>query len=859
MSSGTIDHVKNEYPDVVGAKPDNPYLAAFRPYIAAETILPELTLRAVIVGTLLGMVFGASSLYLVLKVGLTVSASIPVAVISITLFRVLSKFGAKNATILENNIVQTAGSAGESIAFGVGVTMPAIMILGFDLEIARVMLVSVLGGLLGILMMIPLRRALIVQQHGLLKYPEGTACAEVLKAGASEESRAVASDAARAEWTSARASDDAAAGAGAKTIFAGFGIGFLYQAAMVALKGWKDTPQKVFGAPFKAGSISAEISPALLGVGYIIGPRIASIMCAGGVLAYLVLVPAIKFFGEGMTGPLAPGTVPISDMGPGDIRGAYVLYIGAGAVAAGGIISLFRSLPTIWHGLKEGLRDLRGGQNAVGSSVPRTDQDLPMKFVIAGIITLVVIIMAARTLHMNVLGALMIIAFGFLFVTVSSRLTGEIGSSSNPISGMTVATLLLTCLIFLILGWNGPAYFVTALSVGAIVCIASSNGGTTSQDLKTGFLVGATPRLQQIAILIGALASALVLGPILLSLNDAATVYVPRTVLQPVTEANNVVDSSQASTLLPYAGDVQPNTPGNYRVLNYGGAADQGAPIKDLQAGDYLVNESGRIIYKVQQSFPPDLRVPPSAQLTRTERVEGPQAGADTNEYRVWHKADAVGGPAGKYLVDDQGVPVYLVDPGINGIYKTRPDGSTVTKFDAPKATLMSYIIKGVLDRQLPWGLVLLGVMIAVVLEMSGIPSLAFAVGVYLPLSSSSPIFIGGLVRWLVDSSLRKRLAHRNLSEDQLVAEGDKSPGVLMASGYIAGGAIAGILIAFMAGVLTDYNNTIEEWSKEHNPFFSGPSADVLSLIPFILLTLLLYFVGREWLLAAKPSRRTLR
>ena len=380
----------NEYPDRVGTKPDNPYLASFHPYIAADTIMPELTVRAVVVGTLLGMVFGASSLYLVLKVGLTVSASIPVAVISITLFRLLSKFGARNATILENNIVQTAGSAGESIAFGVGVTMPAIMILGFDLELTRVLLVAMLGGLLGILMMIPLRRALIVQQHGFLKYPEGTACAEVLKAGASDESRAMASDTAKAEWARANEGDSAAAAnTGAKTIFAGFGVGLIYTTVMKAFFGWKEYPTKVFGDPFHNASVSLESSPALLGVGYIIGPRIAAIMAAGGVLAYLVLIPMISFFGNFLGATIVPpGTTPIGEMGPDDIRNAYVLYIGAGAVAAGGIISLVRSLPTIWHGLKGGLADLRGGQARTVAS-PRTDQDLSMKFVLAGIIALV--------------------------------------------------------------------------------------------------------------------------------------------------------------------------------------------------------------------------------------------------------------------------------------------------------------------------------------------------------------------------------------------------------------------------------------------------------------------------------------
>src|SRR6266550_841145 len=597
-----------EYPDRVGFKPDNPFLTNFRPYIPANVVLPELTALPLIMGTLLGMIFGASSLYLVLKTGLTVSASIPVAVISITLFRALSKVGLRNATILENNIVQTAGSAGESIAFGVGVTMPAIMILGFDLEFTRVMLVALLGGLLGILMMIPLRRALIVAQHGYLKYPEGTACAEVLKAGASDESRAAA-----AAGADPNARAEVSAQTGAKTIFGGLGIGFLYQVLMTGLKGWKDVPEKVFGAPFKAASLSAEISPALLGVGDIIGPRIASIMCAGGVLAYLVLIPAIKFFGEGMTTVLPPGTVPISEMSPSQIRGAYVLYIGAGAVAAGGIISLFRSLPTIWHGLKGGLADLRGGQ-AASANAPRTDQDLPMTFVIAGIIALIGMIMAFPQLGLQVnifvafLGAVLIVAFGFLFVTVSSRLTGEIGSSSNPISGMTVATLLLTCLIFLLLGWTGPNYYITALSIGGIVCIASSNGGTTSQDLKTGFLVGSTPKYQQIAILIGAFASALILGPILLVLNDSATVYVPRLSFETATKSM-MVDPTKAAALPAFTDQIKPSAPGNYRVLKN----DEAAPmVAGLDPGEYLVDASGRVAYKMEENFPPTLKVNPA-------------------------------------------------------------------------------------------------------------------------------------------------------------------------------------------------------------------------------------------------------
>jgi putative OPT family oligopeptide transporter len=840
MADGlTAINPPNEMPDIVGAKPENPFLASFKPFVPASVRMRELTPVPLVVGTLLGIIFGASSLYLVLKVGLTVSASIPVAVISITLFRLFSKFGMRDATILENNIVQTAGSAGESIAFGLGVTMPAIMILGFDLEITRVMLVAVLGGLLGILMMIPLRRALIVDQHGFLKYPEGTACAEVLKAAASREGL---------EGEGGKSRSKAEAASGGKTIFTGFGVGFLYQAAMGAFKMWKDTPEKIFGAPFKAGSIAAEISPALLGVGYIIGPRIASIMCAGGVLAYLVLIPAIKFFGEHATGVVPPGIIPIGDMSPNQIRGAYILYIGAGAVAAGGIISLFRSLPTIWHGLRGGLADLRGG-HAVSSRAPRTDQDLSMKFVIGGCLALIVIMMVVPQLHLqwNFLGALLIVAFGFLFVTVSSRLTGEIGSSSNPISGMTVATLLLTCLVFLAIGWTGPPYFVTALSIGGIVCIAASNGGTTSQDLKTGFLVGSTPKFQQIAILAGALASALALGPILLKLNDAYTVYVPPTTFAPARGEAVLPANISVASLPPFAETIKPKDAQNYRLWK-------------SDTGEYLVDGTGKIAYKIERNFPTDLRVDDPAQLGRSEKLTGPQAASDQNSYRVWQRLDPTGGPAQRYLVNEQGRAVYLVDPGINGTHRLRPDGSAVSKFDAPKATLMSYIIKGILSRKLPWALVLLGVMIAIVLEMSGIPSLAFAVGVYLPLSSSSPIFIGGMVRWLVDRYLRRtKFRGRKLTEVELVAEGDKSLGVLLASGYIAGGALAGIVIAFMAGVprLVKVSTQIEEWSTAHNPFFNGVNSDLLALLPFIALCLLLYLVGRDILLA--PARTKTR
>lgn len=740
----------------------------FMPYIAADTRLPEFTLRAVLVGTVLGMLFGASSLYLVLKVGLTVSASIPVAVISLTLFKAWSRLGGRDASILENNIAQTAGSAGESIAFGVGVTMPAIMILGFDLELTRVMLVAAIGALLGILMMIPLRRALIVREHGRLKYPEGTACAEVLKAGASAESRAAASPEARQE--DARG---VLQGLSARTIFAGFGIGLIYKVLMAAFKLWKDVPEKVFAAPLKSSSVSAEVSPELLGVGYIIGPAIAATMCAGGVLTYLALIPMIQYFGGGMSGVLAPGTVPIAEMDVAAIRNAYVLYIGAGAVTAGGIISLIRSLPMIVGSLRHGFgADLTRAQPLSGL---RTEQDLSFKYVLLGMVVLIVWIMNAGSLHMNLLGAVLLLVFGFLFVSVSSRLTGQIGSSSNPISGMVIATLLLTCLVFLGLGWTGADYYVTALSVGGIVCVAAANGGTTSQDLKTGFLVGGTPRLQQYAIIIGSLMSVLVLGPILMQLNQTATVYVP---------------------------------------------VAQVAP-QGLQTDVQMLNEV-------------------------RESLQGLQARDDQASYLIWHKRDEQGGPAGKYLVNDQGQAVWLVDPGINGRFTRRPDGTEVRKFDAPKATLVSYIIRGVLDRELPWSLVLLGVMLAVTVEMCGIRSLPFAVGVYLPLSTTTPILLGGLLRWWHDRSRRKAAVLRGDSDAVQAANADRSAGVLMASGYIAGGAIAGIVIALMAGVFESTDARLTAWAQASNPFYSGAWADALALVPFALLSALLLYAGRD-------------
>ncbi|HEV3136248.1 MAG TPA: oligopeptide transporter, OPT family [Pirellulales bacterium] len=683
-------------------------VASHQPYVPDSVQMAEFTWPAVLAGVILGILFGASSLYLVLKVGMTVSASIPVAVLSITLFRGLAKmFGLRPATILENNIVQTTGSAGESIAFGVGVTIPALLLLGFDMSVVRVMTVGALGGLLGILMMIPLRRAFIVQQHGQLRYPEGTACAEVLIVG--EEG-----------------------GATAKTVFAGFGLAFLHKFLMEAVMLWKrDVDQPLYslktGNGLQGGILGGELAPELLGVGYIIGPRIASIMMSGAVLAYLVFVPLIVLFGTGLDHPLAPATSKlIRNMDVTAIRNNYILYIGAGAVATGGIISMFQALPMILRSLLGAFGDLSSstaGAKAKAPRVPRSQRDLPLSIVIFGSLGLVIALAASPALGLGfglegLLGAMFIVLFGFLFVTVSSRLTGEIGSSSNPISGMTVATLLLTCLGFLLMGHSGKAATLSALTVAAVVCIAASNGGTTSQDLKTGYLVGATPRLQQIAILIGALTSALVIGVTLQLLNDAGTVYTKKREFVPRVHIDNVKD------------------------------------------------------------------------LTITEHVGGEYAAKDGTAYHVLHagQGDIKGVSPGKYLVDDDGRIAYFVDPAINGKLKERDDGTKVSgKFEAPKTRLMALIIDGILNGRLPWELVMIGALIAIVLELAGVPSLPFAVGVYLPIQTSVPIFIGGLVRLFVDKV-------KGQKDDD-----ETSSGVLLGSGYIAGGSIAGVLIAFMA------------------------------------------------------------
>ena len=687
----------------------------FRPYVADDQDLPELTLRALVLGSILGLVFGASSVYLGLRVGLTVSASIPIAVVSITIFRRLSRVLGSQASILENNIVQTAGSAGESIAGGVIFTIPALIFLGFELDWTRTMVLALMGGVLGVLMMIPLRRYLIVKEHGVLTYPEGTACAEVLIAGEK-------------------------GGTEAGVIFTGLFAGALYKFLNLILAFWNEFPERVLGFYHRTARIRLDTDPALLGVGYIIGYRSSALMVGGGLLSSLVLIPAIGLFGEGRLTPLYPATVPIPGMGTDDIWSNYIRYIGAGAVAAGGIINLARALPTIIDSFRASFRDLRKMRGEGGASGRRTERDIPINVVLIGSVVLAFAMTLVPQLHVNLLTAVLIILFGFFFSVVASRITGELGSSSCPISGMAIATLMGTCALFLVLGWTGHEYTAVALSVGAVVCIAASNAATTSQDLKTGYLVGATPWKQQLALMVGVLTTVFVVGGTVIFLNNNFTQITPVQIAVP---------------LLPEAG------------------------AKTLSGPDHVV-------YQVRRT----------------------------------HAEGAV--PNGTYLVDPAGVVHYQVVEGIGS-----------DKMAAPQARLMALVIDGILTRQLPWGLVLIGVFISILMEVVGVPALAFAVGVYLPLESTVPVFAGGLVRALVD---RQRGSG---------AESDAGPGILYSSGLIAGGSMMGLGIAMLAP---------EKFKPIRDAIALGPrflpgwwvQGSLVGLISFAVICWLLYRAARS-------------
>ncbi|HEV2206838.1 MAG TPA: oligopeptide transporter, OPT family [Candidatus Acidoferrales bacterium] len=480
----------------------------FKPYVAPGESVAEFSLRAVILGALFGVLFGAVSVYVGLRAGLTVSASIPIAVLSISILRAFGR-----STILENNIVQTTGSAGESAAAGVIFTMPALIFLGFSLntEYWRIFFLALMGGWLGVLFMIPLRRQLIVKEHGNLTFPEGTACADVLVAGER-------------------------GGSFAGRVFWGLGLGGVYTFCMNTLQLWTGQPDYqpswLPGASFRA-AITSEY----LGVGYIIGPRVAGTLFAGGVISWLVLMPAIKFFGS-LTPHTAlyPSTVPIPQMSPDDLWGAYIRPMGAGAVAASGLITLFKTMPTIISALTAGLKDVRAKQTEMDES-QRTERDISMKWVLIGSAAIIVVmwgflkfnpIPGAQTgVLSNLIAAIFVVVFGFLFVTVASRISGLIGNSSNPVSGMTIATLMATCAMFLVMHWTANPYAVLALTIGGVVCIASAIAGATSQDLKTGFLVGATPRKQQLGLLVGVAVSSLAVGGTLLLMNIGLAQYRP--------------------------------------------------------------------------------------------------------------------------------------------------------------------------------------------------------------------------------------------------------------------------------------------------------------------------------------------
>ncbi|HMA43586.1 MAG TPA: oligopeptide transporter, OPT family [Gemmatimonadales bacterium] len=711
-------------------------MAEHKPYIAPSQTLAELTPRALVLGVILGLIFGASNVYLALKIGLTVSASIPIAVLAITIFRTLG-----HSTILENNIVQTTGSAADSVSAGVVFTIPAILLMGYDLDISRVAILATAGGLMGILMMIPLRRALIVKEHGNLPYPEGTACAEVLIAGEK-------------------------GGVHAKTVFQAFGVAFIYKFLMSGMKLWQEYPGTVLRW-FKGAEIRLEAAPELMGVGYIIGPRIAGYLFSGGCLAYLVLMPAIKLFGESMTEPMYPATKLIRDMSAGEIRAAFVFYIGAGAVATAGIIALARSLPTIVSAFRAGFEDMK--RSRVGQAITqrlRTEDDLPITVTVFGSIGLAVVLAFLPQIGVNLLGAVLIIIFGFFFTTVSSRICGQIGSSANPISGMTIASLLAISVIFLLLGWTAIDDRVRAISIACVIAVAVANGGNTSQDLKTGFLIGATPRRQQIAILIGGIGSALAVGWTLTLLNRSYQYEVPET---------------HAGFTAPASGR---SPDGNVVMLGETMAGFHVAGGDSIDAATYPVA-------------------------------------------RVYVQTGNV--PPGKYLVDPATHAIrYVVDPGIGGRIREY-SGRSLPRLDSPKATLMALITDGILTRRLPWGLVLIGVFLAIALELAGLESLPVTVGVYLPITTSAGMFAGGVVRWLVERRFR--------SERRTLAEIESGPGVLASSGLIAGGAIAGIVIAAIAGAKGS-----ADWMSEVVGLSSRLGALATNSLPTLVLFLILGF-----------------
>ncbi len=673
--------------------------AEFKPYVADDAKVAEFTPKAIVLGAMFGVIFGASTVYLALKAGLTVSASIPIAVVSISL---LKKLG--GSTILENNIVQTIGSAGESIAAGVVFTLPGFLFLARDSATGQsvgagffnywtIFTLALLGGALGVLMMIPLRRALIVKEHATLPYPEGTACAQVLIAGEK-------------------------GGNLARTAYMGLGFGLVYAVFQQLLKVIVDTPTWVSGMKskvFPAATVNADITPEYMGVGYILGIRNAGLLVAGGVLAWLGLIPLLASLvpGDAIAMQLTKlGYVPTAGkfgFNPEThefaklniaVYFAYIRQIGAGSVAAGGFITLLKTLPTIVQAFRGAIGSMRSG--AGGVAAKRTENDLPISVVVFGSVGLVVIVallpfIPGSGIASKLLLGVLMVAFGFFFVTVSSRIVGIIGSSSNPISGMTIAALMATCLIFVALGWTADIYQPMALCVGGMVCIAAANAGATSQDLKTGFLVGATPRSQQIGLMIGAVAAAFAIGLTVQVLDNA-----------------------------------------------------------------HLDATTGQMVHLI---------------------------------------------------------------------------GSE--KFPAPQGTLMATLIKGLLAMNLDWQFVLVGVFISVTMELCGVRSLAFAVGAYLPISTTLPIFIGGVIRWVAD---RKN----GVKEEEAGGEQELGPGNLFSTGLVAGGALAGVFVAILTAKFEDQVKSLSIEEKVVGALGAG-GYQLLGVAAFALMgSALLYIATRK-------------
>ena len=646
----------------------------FKPFVAPEVHMKEFTLKSIVLGCIFGIIFGAATVYLALRAGLTVSASIPIAVIAITLGRKFFK-----TTILENNIIQTTGSAGESIAAGVVFTLPGFLFLSDGggaqfFNYLTILTLAIFGGILGTLMMIPLRRSLIVKEHATLPYPEGTACGDVLIAGEK-------------------------GGDFAKTAFYGLGFAVAYAFLQKVLHVIAETPSYMtqqYNKYFSSARISADITPEYMGVGYIIGPRIAGVLVAGGVLSWLVLIPLLSFLvppdaiaaqlvklgylanisTPGGKGDWNPTTHTFGDFSAA-VYVAYVRQIGAGAVAAGGFITLIKTIPTIISSFKGSIGSLKKDNidgDATTGNVPRTERDLNIKIVLFGSIALIVLMaflpqLPGDSIGKKLLVGLLVVIFGAFFVTVSSRIVGLIGSSNNPISGMTIATLMGTCLVFIAVGWSGKVYEPMALVVGGMICIAAANAGGTSQDLKSGYIVGATPMYQQLSLFIGAIVSSIVIGLTVKFLDKPTAAMI----------ANGVTDHA------------------------------------------------------------------------------------------------------------------------IGSIY-----------YPAPQGTLMATLAKGILSYNLDWQFVLAGVFLAITMELCGIKSLSFAVGAYLPLSTTLPIFIGGAIRGIVDQKRKKQNVHLSAEEEEL------GKGNLFATGLVAGGAVAGVIIAILAG-FDSTSNALAAVNMEHS------------------------------------------